>query len=94
MLNCLHKLTLSSKLRIAIEEQARTGTDIDVLHWMGRAALEFIGQAGMGSSFDPLTPGSDATNVVGKALKEFLCVYVLTPCPSLSLNMLPYYLAR
>lgn len=25
-----------------------------MLHWMGRAALEIVGQAGLGHSFDPL----------------------------------------
>ena len=41
---------------------------------MSRAALEFIGQSGMGYSFDPLIPGSPVTNGVGRALKEFLYV--------------------
>ncbi|KAG5635673.1 hypothetical protein H0H81_010450 [Sphagnurus paluster] len=31
--------------------------ELDVLHWMGRAALEMIGRGGFGYSFDPLVEG-------------------------------------
>ncbi|KAH9852301.1 cytochrome P450 [Lenzites betulinus] len=44
------------KLRAAIEERVRAApAEIDMLNWMGRTALELIGQAGLGYSFDPLT---------------------------------------
>ncbi|KAG6896229.1 hypothetical protein C0992_009624 [Termitomyces sp. T32_za158] len=35
-----------------------TTPQIDVLHWMNRAALEMIGQSGLGYSFDPLVEGA------------------------------------
>ncbi|KAI0657159.1 cytochrome P450 [Cubamyces menziesii] len=44
------------KLREAIAARVKGGTqEIDVLNWMGRTALELIGQGGLGHSFDPLT---------------------------------------
>ncbi|KAI0760700.1 cytochrome P450 [Fomes fomentarius] len=45
------------KLEKAIEDRVRShdGTvEIDMLNWMGRTALELIGQTGLGYSFDPL----------------------------------------
>ncbi len=32
--------------------------ELDMLSWMGRAALELIGQSGLGYSFDPLVADS------------------------------------
>ncbi|KAG5637801.1 hypothetical protein H0H81_003193, partial [Sphagnurus paluster] len=32
--------------------------EVDILHWMGRAALEMIGRSGFGYSFDPLVEGA------------------------------------
>ena len=46
---------------------------VDMLDWMGRAALEIIGQAGMGHSFDPLTSES-SSDPYTKAAKTYLCV--------------------
>ncbi|KAH9890484.1 cytochrome P450 [Cubamyces lactineus] len=44
------------KLQEAIGTRVKGGTqEIDVLNWMGRTALELIGQGGLGHSFDPLT---------------------------------------
>lgn len=48
------------------------GTSIDVLGWMSRAALELIGQAGIGYSFDPLT--EDKPDAYADAVKNFACV--------------------
>ncbi|KAI0781533.1 cytochrome P450 [Trametes elegans] len=43
------------KLQDAISARVVDGTqEIDVLGWMGRAALELVGQGGLGHSFDPL----------------------------------------
>ena len=39
-----------------------------MLSWMSRTALELIGQAGLGYSFDPLT--SETCNEYGEALKD------------------------
>ncbi len=47
---------------------------VDMLDWMGRAALEIIGQAGMGHSFDPLVSES-SSDPYTKAAKTYLCVY-------------------
>ncbi len=48
------------------------GTGIDILGWMSRAALELIGQAGIGYSFDPLT--EDVPDAYADAVKNFACV--------------------
>ncbi|KAI0350849.1 cytochrome P450 [Trametes cingulata] len=45
--------------------------DLDMLDWMGRTALEIIGQAGMGHSFDPLV-SDEATDPFNKAAKVYL----------------------
>ncbi|KAI0716430.1 cytochrome P450 [Earliella scabrosa] len=47
-----------------VDEKAQ---DLDMLDWMGRAALEIIGKAGLGHSFDPLT--SDKSDVYTTAAK-------------------------
>lgn len=39
-----------------------------MLVWMGRAALELIGQGGLGYSFDPLV--ADMKDTFGQALKS------------------------
>lgn len=42
------------KLREAIASRVADGSrEIDMLQWMGRTALELIGQGGLGHSFDP-----------------------------------------
>ncbi|KAI0628906.1 cytochrome P450 [Trametes polyzona] len=60
------------KLQLGIEDRV-TGRDgpveVDILEWMGRAALELIGQAGLGYSFDPLV--SDSADEFCHALKGF-----------------------
>ncbi|KAG6867970.1 hypothetical protein C0993_008931 [Termitomyces sp. T159_Od127] len=50
---------IAKKLEKAIKNKLAHGTqEVDVLHWMSRAALEMIGQSGLGYSFDPLVEGS------------------------------------
>lgn len=64
-------MTYSSKLRSGIERQVRRSPgDVDVLNWASRAALELIGQGGLGYSFDPLI--EDAKNEYGDAIKAAL----------------------
>ena len=47
--------------------------EIDMLNWMGRTALELIGQAGLGYSFDPLK--DDVTpDVYAEAIKQYVSV--------------------
>ena len=43
-----------------------------MVSWMGRTALELIGQAGLGYSFDPLT--ADSPNEFAEAVKAFMSV--------------------
>ncbi|EPT05081.1 hypothetical protein FOMPIDRAFT_1045154 [Fomitopsis schrenkii] len=59
----VHKLRGAIATRIGEETR-----DIDVLGWMGRAALEMIGQGGLGYSLDPLV--SDNVDEYGRALKS------------------------
>ena len=44
-----------------------------MLTWMARTALELMGQAGLGYSFDPLE--RDSTDPYGYALKNLTCVH-------------------
>ncbi|EIW55304.1 cytochrome P450 [Trametes versicolor FP-101664 SS1] len=62
-----HRVT--DKARSATLLFLRRGTDIDILGWMSRAALELIGQAGIGYSFDPLT--EDVPDAYAEAIKDF-----------------------
>ncbi|TBU46705.1 cytochrome P450 [Dichomitus squalens] len=60
------------KLRLAIEHRVRSApSEIDMLNWMGRTALELIGQAGLGHSFDPLQ--EDVTpDIYAEAIKAYV----------------------
>ncbi|EJF59099.1 cytochrome P450 [Dichomitus squalens LYAD-421 SS1] len=59
-----HKLVSAISTRVGEDPQA-----VDVLGWMGRAALELIGQSGLGYSFDPLT--EDVQDAYGDAVKSY-----------------------
>ena len=64
------------KLKIALEARVKDGgQEIDILAWMGRAALELVGQGMMGYSFDPLV--EEVHNDFAEAVKAF--VYVCYP---------------
>ena len=52
--------------------------DLDILGWMGRTALELIGQGGLGYSFDPLI--SESRDEFAEAIKSFVYVFSL-PLP-------------
>lgn len=56
-------------------------TEVDVLQWMGRLALELVGQGGLGYSFDPLV--ENTRNPYGEALKDYLCVSCCVSFPQL-----------
>ncbi|KAH9930173.1 cytochrome P450 [Amylocystis lapponica] len=59
------------QLRQAIATQVSEGPkEVDVLNWMGRTALELIGQGGLGYSFDRLV--EDTPNEYRDALKAFV----------------------
>ncbi|KAL7277367.1 hypothetical protein ACG7TL_009229 [Trametes sanguinea] len=63
---------VANRLVTAISYRANdTPREIDVLDWMGRTALEIIGEAGMGHSFDPLVE-DEATDPYTKAAKDYL----------------------
>ncbi|KAI0641561.1 cytochrome P450 [Trametes meyenii] len=60
------------KLHAAIEERVQTApAEIDMLNWMGRTALELIGQAGLGHSFDPLKEDVPP-DVYAEAIKAYV----------------------
>ncbi|PCH40495.1 cytochrome P450 [Wolfiporia cocos MD-104 SS10] len=64
---------IAHKLRTVIAARVDGGAhEVDVLNWMGRAALELIGQGGLGYSFDPLVGDADTTDGYGAALKALL----------------------
>ena len=59
------------QLRDAISSRVGEGwTEIDVLTWISRAALELVGQAGLGYSLDSLK--DDKTSEYGEALKSLM----------------------
>ena len=69
----LHSRALADvlpKLHDAVTSEVGSGSDVNVLEWMSRTALELIGQGGLGYSFDPLV--KDVKNEYGDALKDML----------------------
>ncbi|KAI9069672.1 cytochrome P450 [Trametes sanguinea] len=59
------------KLRTAVEARVRSGdAEVDMVGWMGRTALELMGQAGLGYSFDPLV--AEPKDQYGEALKNLM----------------------
>ena len=67
------EITRSSQLVKAIDDRVRdeaAPVELDMLSWMGRTALELIGQAGLGYSFDPLI--ADAPDEFAEAAKAFM----------------------
>ncbi|THG93595.1 hypothetical protein EW026_g7680 [Hermanssonia centrifuga] len=64
---------LREAISCELNQTADCGQEIDFLNWMGRAALELIGQGGLGYSFDPLVANTE--NTFGDALKALMFVY-------------------
>ncbi|KAE9397791.1 cytochrome P450 [Gymnopus androsaceus JB14] len=65
---------VSHKLENALKNRLQNGPqiqEVDILSWMGRTALELIGQAGLGYSFDPLT-NEECAHPYSKIIKELL----------------------
>ncbi|KAH9857416.1 cytochrome P450 [Lenzites betulinus] len=63
---------VSRKLQKGIEDRVvgKEGpVELDMLNWMGRTALELIGQSGFGYSFDPLV--ADSADEFCTAIKSF-----------------------
>jgi cytochrome P450 len=62
---------ITHKLRDSLTEKLSQGPqEIDMLYWVSRAALEYIGQAGLGYSFDNLEESDD--NEYSRAAKGLL----------------------
>ena len=69
---------VAPQLQTAIESRVPadgTFAELDMLTWMARTALELIGQAGLGYSFDPLV--ADKPDDFAVAVKAFSCVVPL-----------------
>ncbi|KAH9929191.1 cytochrome P450 [Fomitopsis serialis] len=63
---------ITAKLQEAIAVRIKAGQEqVDVLDWMGRTALELVGQAGLGWSFDPLVKDTVDHNL-GTAVKAIV----------------------
>ncbi|TBU47494.1 cytochrome P450 [Dichomitus squalens] len=61
------------KLRDGLIADIQDGPkEIDILGWMGRAALELVGQGALGYSFDPLV--EDVHNDFAEAVKSFFAI--------------------
>ncbi|KAI0355165.1 cytochrome P450 [Trametes cingulata] len=76
-----------NKLQEAIATRVKAGTEeIDVLGWMGRTALELIGQGGLGHSFDPLT--EDVADEFADAVKAYFPVLQQLELPRMLLPKL------
>ena len=64
---------IRSQFRDAITARVSGGPqELDMLGWLGRVALELIGQGTLGYSFDPLL--RDKPDSYGQALKALGCV--------------------
>ncbi|KAI0648471.1 cytochrome P450 [Trametes meyenii] len=76
------------RLEDAIASRVADGAlELDVLGWMGRTALELIGQGGLGYSFDPLT--EDVADEFADAIKAYFPVQGrIGAVPRLSLPIL------
>ncbi|KAI0628829.1 cytochrome P450 [Trametes polyzona] len=75
------------RLQEAIGSRVKSGTqELDILGWMGRTALELIGQGGLGRSFDPLT--RDVADEFAEAIKAYFPVMHQLELPRLLLPKL------
>lgn len=65
---------IAHQLRDVLAKKVRSGEEeLDMCIWMGRAAMEYIGQGGMGYSFDSLD--ETKTNKYHEAAKSFGWVF-------------------
>ncbi|GLB40488.1 putative cytochrome P450 family protein [Lyophyllum shimeji] len=63
---------VAKKLETAIRLSVINGAhEVDILRWMTRAALEMIGQSGLGHSFDPLVEGVEP-HPYSRAVKDLV----------------------
>jgi hypothetical protein len=62
---------LGQQLRDVLTKSLEDGPkEIDMFHWLSRTALEYIGQGGLGYSFD--TFGKDDVNEYRRAIENIL----------------------
>ena len=62
------------QLRDAVAYNTKAGPqEVDMLEWMSRAALEIIGQGGLGCSIDSLRPDVDSSTPFGNSIKNVMC---------------------
>lgn len=81
------------QLKTAVETRLESGTrELDLSGWMGRTALELVGQGGLGHSFDPLT--SDSQDAYTEAVKGFSYVSASVAAPALTPLHVFVYTAR
>ncbi|PSR83999.1 hypothetical protein PHLCEN_2v5550 [Hermanssonia centrifuga] len=67
------RLALSYELNRPLDvKEVSRGKEVDILNWMGRTALELVGQGGLGYSFDPLV--ATTKNAFGDSLKALVPV--------------------
>ncbi|KAJ4474889.1 cytochrome P450 [Lentinula aciculospora] len=81
---------ISHKLNSALKDRLQRGPsmqEVDILSWMGRTALEIIGQAGLGCSFDSLTD-EECSHPYSEIMKQLLPT--LMRMQFYRLNVLPY----
>ncbi|TCD64103.1 cytochrome P450-dit2 [Steccherinum ochraceum] len=86
---------IAHKLRDAISAEVKDNAkELNILDWMGRTALELIGQGGLGYSFDPLT--ENIVSPYGEAIKAFIPTMLTTfgplrfLSPSAMLHAIPW----
>ncbi|KAM5539718.1 hypothetical protein V8D89_006531 [Ganoderma adspersum] len=80
---------VADRLRTVIESQVKDGPkDLDVLAWMGRAALELVGRGGLGYSFDDLV--SESRNEFAEAVKALKPAMNEAPVVREVARFLPY----
>ncbi|KAI0746326.1 cytochrome P450 [Daedaleopsis nitida] len=80
---------VTAKLRNAIESRVRDGAKpIDVIGWMGRTALELVGQGGFGHSFDSLI--EESKDAYTDAVKSFIPSLVDLEYMRIFLPLAPY----
>jgi hypothetical protein len=67
----LYECRLFTQLHDVLANEVRksNGESMDVMKWISRAALEYIGQGGLGYSFDALDEGKK--NTYSELIKSF-----------------------
>ncbi|KAJ3928193.1 MAG: cytochrome P450 [Lentinula lateritia] len=81
---------VAHKLESALKNRLQAGPstqEVEILSWMGRTALELIGQAGLGYSFDPLAD-EDSAHPYSQISKELFPT--LIRLQFWQFNILPY----